>query len=259
MKIWYQSGLSLHSPHFTTYAANLKSYLNQLARPGTEVSVNGVEISTPNLDRYLTEELLHSGQILKNLVKAQKEGFDAFCVGNIYDPAFYALRQVAEIPVCSLAETSMLLACQLAPNFSILCHDDPLMNRIVELVKRYGLKDRFIQCDTFHIYVTEIVKALDDPEIFLKPARRIAREAKAKGVCMFINGEGIFNPIVAKHKIREIEGIPVLEGGGALIKMTEMLVDMKQLGIGDRSKLGLYMPVPEDDLKTILKIYGISG
>jgi len=258
MKIWYQSGMSVSTdPELIQYEANLKSYLNNVKRPDTEISVQGVELCSPNLDRYMTEELLHSRQILQNLIKAQRDGYDAFCIGNAYDPAFYALREVADIPVCSLSETSMLLACLLSPNFSILCHDAPLLRRVIALVQRYGLQNRFIECNSFHRPIREILKAFEDPEVFLRPALEVAREAKEKGVCMFINGEGIFNMIIAKHDIRQIEGIPVLEGGGALIKMTEMMVDLKNIGI-ERSQLGLYTPIPKEDLASMCKLYGIE-
>lgn len=63
--------------------------------------------------------------------------------------------------------------------------------------------------------------------------------------------------ILAKHNIREIEGIPVLEGGGALIKTTELLVDLSKMGI-HRSRLGPYTPIPEQDLIAMRKIYGLD-
>ena len=258
MKIWYQSGTNLTAnPNFMEYAANLKSYLNERARPGTEVTVHGVEVASPNIDRYVTEELLHSRQILQNLIQAQREGYDGLCIGNAFDPAFSAIHEIAEIPVCFLSESNMLLACLLSPNFSVLCHDPSLLRRVVALVKRYGLQERFIECDSFHEPIKEMLKAFEDPEIFLRPARKVAKEAKEKGVCMLINGEGVFNPIIAKYKISEIDGIPVLEGGGAMIRMTEMLVDLESLGI-TRSRLGSSTSIPKEDLASLLKLYGLN-
>ena len=59
MKIWYQSGASIgFDPMWNEYEATLNSYLNRIARPGTEVSVHGVELCSPNL-AYMTEALLH--------------------------------------------------------------------------------------------------------------------------------------------------------------------------------------------------------
>lgn len=258
MKIWYQSG----TRHGTTdrnrqYVVTMKEYLNSVARPGTEVTVHGVEICSPYLDSFQTEELLHSHQIFAKLIQAQREGYDAFCVGNAYDPAFYALRETADIVVCSLAEASMVLACMLAPNFSIMCHDAPLLRRVTALVKRYGFQDRFIPTSDCHLPIAEAFKAFEDPEVFLKPAREVAREGKKKGVTMFINGEGVLNMILAKYGVHEIEGIPILEGGGALIALAEMLVDLKQMGIA-RSPLGLYTPVPKEHLATLLNLYGVK-
>lgn len=257
MKIWYQSGMSLSKDNeINEYATTLKIHLNKVARPDSEVSVHGVERSSPNLDRYMTEELLHSSQILVNFIQAQREGYDAFCVGSTNDPAFHAIHEIAEIPICFLSETSMFLACLLSPNFSILCHDDPLLRRLILLVKRYGLQDRFIECDSFHIPIREMVEAFNNPEVFLEPAREIARQAKEKGVCIFINGEGVFNAIMAKHDIHEIEGIPVIEGSGAMIKVAEMLADLRTMGV-QRSKLGIYSSIPQKDLTSMLKLYGL--
>ena len=258
MKIWYQAVAMLgKDPIFSEHEANLKNHLNKVARPGTEVSVHGVETSSPNIDIYTTEAVLHNHQVVENLLRAQQEGYDAFCVGCMLDPAFYAIREVADIPVCSLAEASMLMACLLAPNFSLLCHNKAVLRRVIELVKRYGLQDRFIECDCFQISLTEVQKGFQDPEIILGPARDVAREAARKGVCMLVNCCGCLNSVIAKHNVREIEGIPILDGSSAIIKMAEMLVDLKHLGI-DRSRLGLYTPIPKEDLRSLLDLYRVE-
>ena len=119
MKIWYQSMVTLDKdPIFNEYKATLRSYLNKVARPGTEVVVHGVETASPFLELYMYEELLHDRQIVDNVIQAERDSYNAFCIGCMFDPAFYALREVADIPVCSLAEASLLLACLLSPNFS---------------------------------------------------------------------------------------------------------------------------------------------
>ena len=175
-------------------------------------------------------------------------------IGCFLDPAFYALREVADIPILSLAEASMLLACLLSPNFSLLCHHKPLLLRSIELVKRYGLKDRFIECDSFQVSPPDLLRAFEEPQIVLEAADSVAKDAAKKGVCMFVCAEGIINMIMAKHNVHEIGGIPLLEGGGALVKMTEMLVDLKKIGI-DRSRLGLYMPISKEDLTSLRQLY----
>ena len=258
MKIWYQSAGSLGKrQEYAEYEATLKTYLNSVAREGTRVDVHGVDICSRKIQSSRYEELLHHHQIVENLLQAQQEGYDAFAVGCALDPAFYALREVADMPVASLAEATMLLACMLAPNFSLLCQDKALLRRVVEYVKRYGLSDRYVHCEAFEVSRADLFRAFDDPEIILKPARGVAREAAEKGVTMFVFAENIFNMILAKYKVNQIEDIPVLEGGGALVKIAEMLVDLRQMGI-NRSQLGLYSPLAKEDLKAMRQLYGVG-
>ncbi len=258
MKIWYQSTLNIdNNPIFHEYKMTLKSHLNRIARPGTEVVVHGTEIASPFIERSMYEELLHDHQIVDNLIRAEREEFDVFCVGCMFDPAFYALREIARIPVCSMSEATMLLACLLSPNFSLLASSKDQLRREIELVKRYGLESRFIECDPMTINLEELQKGFKDPRVVTESAKEVAKEAAKKKVCMFVNGCGCTNMVLAMHGIHEIEGIPVLEGGGALIKVAEMLFDLKNMGI-HRSHLGLYTTMPEGDISSLRKIYGLG-
>lgn len=259
MKIWVQSGTTIgKDERYDAYLDMLKFHLNKAARPGTEISINGVDVCSPLIAVSRYHELLHDYQIVEKLLQAQQEGYDAFCVTCYLEPAYYALREVANIPVCNIAEASMVLACLLSPNFSLLSYNEILTKRIIGSLKRYGLQRRFIETPTLEIGQTEDAfhRAFEDPEIILGPARKVAKEAIKKGVCMFVNTDGRLNMIMAEHNIREIQGIPVLEGGSALIKMTEMLVDLKAIGI-DRSQLGLYTPISDNDLMSLRSLYGL--
>ncbi len=258
MRIWFQSTLPIDKdPMFREYKSTLQKHLNTVARKGTEIVVHGTDVASPFLELYVYEELLHDRQIVDRAIQAEREGYDAFCVGCMNDPAFYALREATRIPVCSIAETSMFLACLLAPNFSLLASTKEQLRRQTELVKRYGLQSRFIECEPMKISLEEIQKGFANPEVVTASAKGVAREAAQKRVCMFVTSCGCTNMILAKHNIHEIEGIPVLEGGGALVKTAELLVDLSKMGI-HRSRLGHYTPIPEQDLIAMRKIYGIE-
>jgi len=256
MKIWYQSGASLgRDPSWTEYETTLKTYLNKIARPGTQVDVHGVELFSHTDDKFRYEEYFHDRQIVENAIRAEREGYDAFCVGCARDPAAVALREVVEIPVCNLLETSMHMACLLSPNFSLLAHGKALLRRQVELVKRYGLSDRFIECSSFEVTLDDLQGGFRDPRVVVDPAKAVAREAASKGVCMFVNACGCLNAIMGKFCLREIGDIPVLDGAALAIKVTEMLVDLRGIGV-NRSKLGSFTPVPKHVLKSVLELYG---
>lgn len=258
MKIWYQSGASLgRDPAWAEYEAALNSNLNNIARPDTEVVVHGVELFSHYDDKFQFEGFFHDRQIIENAIRAEREGYDAFCVGCARDPAGVALREVVDIPVSNLLETSMHVACLLSPNFSLLAHGKPLLRRQIELVKRYGLTERFIECDSFEVSLDDLQGGFENPRTVLDPALKVAEEAARKGVCLFVNACGCTNAIMGKHCLHEVGGIPVLDGAAVAIKMTEMLVDLKKIGV-DRSKLGSFNPVPKDILASVLHLYGVK-
>jgi hypothetical protein len=48
---------SLKDPTWNEYETTLKTYLNKISRPDTEVVVHGMDICSPTIDIYTYEEL----------------------------------------------------------------------------------------------------------------------------------------------------------------------------------------------------------
>jgi hypothetical protein len=59
------------------------------------------------------------------------------------------------------------------------------------------------------------------------------------------------------HNIREINGVPILDSSGAVVKMAEFLVEMKELGI-DRSRRGLRAPVSKEEIIEARTLWGLE-
>lgn len=183
MRIWFQSTLPIDKdPMFREYKSTLQAHLNKIAREGTEIVIHGTDVASPFLELYVYEELLHDRYIVDRAIQAEREGYDAFCVGCMNDPAFYALREATSVPVCSIAETSMLLACLLSPNFSLLASTKEQLRRQTELVKCYGLQDRFIECEPMKISLDKIQQGFENPEVVTTSAKEVATETARKRV-----------------------------------------------------------------------------
>ena len=50
--------------------------------------------------RYLNE-----AQVIDNAIRAEREGYDAFCVGCTLDPGIAQIKEILDIPVVFLSET----------------------------------------------------------------------------------------------------------------------------------------------------------
>ncbi|MDB5402805.1 MAG: Hydantoin racemase, partial [Rhodopila sp.] len=99
MKLFYQSMGVARRSSTGLYAESLKQLLTRSAAPGTTIDVYGLSEGAAIADQYRYLEYLDTQQILSNGLRAEQEGYDAFLIGNIFDPGLHALREVLNIPV----------------------------------------------------------------------------------------------------------------------------------------------------------------
>ena len=111
--------------------------------PDTEIHVAGITEIGGVGDQFRYLEYLETGEVLKNVHRAVREGYDAFLIGNIADPGLREAREIADIPVLGLCESAMHVACMMGANFSFVTINEKFTPRIVENVARYGLRERF--------------------------------------------------------------------------------------------------------------------
>ena len=114
MKLWYQS--MSRQAAWTSYHEVLKKILNGIKDPETEIEVHGITKIGGVASQYRYLEYLETGEVMENLQTAMKRGFDAFLIGNICDPGLYQCREITNIPVLGLCETSLHLACMMGAN-----------------------------------------------------------------------------------------------------------------------------------------------
>jgi len=101
------------------YDAIITRTLAPSLRPGTDVEVRHLEDSPRNIDYYVPKHLVEV-EVLKAVLAAEREGFDAFVIGCCYDPALTQARELVSIPVIGPLEASVLLARPFGHRFSVL-------------------------------------------------------------------------------------------------------------------------------------------
>src|SRR5215469_17312685 len=120
MRLFYQSlGVTRRSTS-GPYAQKLAETLSTAAAPGTTVEVHGLGPGEAIADQYRYLEYLDTAEILDNGLRAEREGYDAFLIGNIFEPGLHALRELLNIPVLGLCEASVHLACLMGLRFSVV-------------------------------------------------------------------------------------------------------------------------------------------
>ncbi|MEK7353598.1 MAG: aspartate/glutamate racemase family protein [Chloroflexota bacterium] len=258
MRIWYQSGLSFE--RFKSYQKYLLEHLQIAADPGVQIELHGTSRGGTGVE-YRFTEYFFTREILENGLKAEQHGFDAFTIGTTSDAGLYQAREVLNIPVIGITEASLLVACIMGRNFSLITPNEKMIPRFEEMVRIYGLRDKLAGIEYMDFKIPELGKVFEDPVLQKKQLQEFtdgARKTIQAGAEVIIPIGGIASLFLAKSGLRQIDGVPVLDTISVAVKMTEMLVRLKDItGTFVSRRLSFATP-PEEIMKELLKDYGLG-
>jgi allantoin racemase len=257
MRIWYQSSAPLgKDPLWKPYEESLARHVQGAVRSGTTIDIHGLDVASTAQERSHYVEYLNTAQWISNARISEKEGYDALAGGCMQDPGSLQIREVVDIPVVFAAETSFHLACLLAHKFSLLGYNAALLLRIEELIKQYGLWERYVPTTCFNISIEELREGLTDATPIVEALKEHADKAIDAGADILVPSCNCLNMVLVDSGTREIEGVPVLDNVGVVVKMAELLVDMKEIGVV-RSKKGFFAGLSKEELADVWRLYGV--
>lgn len=257
MRLWYQS--LARQTESTPYGAILRKVIDSCADPGTSVHVQGVSETAGIGVHYRFLEYHDTREVIYNAIRAEKEGFDAYLIGNISDAGIREAREMVNIPVLGLSETSFHLASIMGANFALVTISEKWTPRILENVRRYGLEQRLAGVEAMRTSPLELKKAMVDKdyrETIVAQFMAAAERLLANGAEVIIPAGGDVIVFLADAGIYEIGRAPVLNGIVELIKMGETAVKLKRItGRFTSKRLGYATPTG-DFLERIRSFYG---
>jgi allantoin racemase len=261
IRIWHQSFTVLSD--LGAYDAALKAHFKRVARPDTQVVMHGMRPGTypsnyPGTDiRYAAVQHLHSMQFVEAGVTAEREGFDAYAISTLPDPALREIRSLLRIPVVGYGESAMLTSCLLGRRFAVMVFISELTDLIAENVRRYGLAERFAGVSDVGFRFADVLQAFGEPAPLIERFRTAARQRIADGAEVIIPGEAPLCVLLASQGVSEVDGVPVLDSLSCWVKHAEMLVDLKRQSGVERCQKGYFNePPPRERVDQLLQFYG---
>ena len=253
MKLWLQSGSALAAddatPYGRLYETSMNERLKASARPGVTVAIHGIDGTPHGKDRFHAAFHQVTTLMIKSALRAEAEGYDAVAVINTFDHGYYELREVLNLPVAFITESAIHLACQLAPSFGFVAHNQSMLLHLRELAKRYGVSERLAGGAHLEMTYADFPKMYDDPASYLNAFMKAAREVIAQGAVTLLVAGNPMNMFLLDQNVGDIDGVPILDCCAAVVKTAEMLVDLDRLGVS-RAQTGLFTaPSPEDRAK----------
>jgi len=258
MKIWLQSGSALTAdsttPYGKLYEESLARHFKAMARPGTELRSFGIEGTPYGKDRFRASLQVVTGLMIKSVLRAEREGYDAVAVINTFDHGYYEMRELLDIPVVFISECAMYLACQLAPTFTWVTHNAAMQVQLGELAKRYGVAGRMAPGANLGLTYEDFPKMYEDPKAYLARFATAAQETIARGATAILVAGNPLNMFLIDQGVRDIDGVPILDCCTAAVKTAEMLVDLDKLGVR-RSTKGLFEAPQGEAREKVRKLF----
>lgn len=231
-----------YSPNYFPF---LRSYIDQVKSPGTEVDLRGTRVG--RIDSFRFFETLDWISILDSVIGAEQDGYDAVAIGNILDPALREARSMVDIPVLGLGETSMLTSCMMGSTFSLVGVNPYFGGRFEENVAKYGLGDRLASIECMGLTPHELDACFSDEDGRARAIESFTAAARAsleKGAEVVIPAGGRLTAFLNAVGIREIDGAPLLDGTVSLVAATEAAIRVRQQSGSFVSRRRLYAKAP---------------
>ena len=254
MRIWYQSMAPIH--HLGRYTAALEAHATRACSPGTTVFFHGAQARaygkrTPQeMLRYPYPKHVLGEEAIEHARRAEREGYDAFILGSFSEPFLLEIRSLLDIPVVSMPEAALLLACSLSERFALVALGATTAVRLRRLVGRHALDARITGYFPFPRQTdeAELEAAFTDPAPLVAMFTETARQAIASGADVVIPAEGVLNEVLFANGVHDVDGATVMDCVGAALLQAEMMVAARRrlgLSIGRRWS---YMKAPPEIL-----------
>ena len=134
---------------------------------------------------------------------------------------------------------------------------DPLIRK---LIFDQGLESRAAPTAYMNCGYPDLSDAVNGkPERFLAAFKEAAQKAiREQSVDVLLPGQTIIAELVWRHGLRHIDGALILDPRLPLLRMAEMLIDMRRAGFGT-SRRGFYWAKPPEDLEAgVRNFYGMD-
>jgi allantoin racemase len=197
----------------------LKAY----ASSGTNIRLVTTSWAPPSVDSLPEMELAATG-ILDRVVKSEEEGADAVIIWGGHDPSLSAARHLVSIPVIGPGMASMHLACMLSETFALIVQLPHVIGLAERQIRDLGLWEKCTGVYPVNLPVLELRKPSSLTMIYDTVMEAISDGSDCICFgCMALNDH---SETLQRKLEKESPGVRVIHPGKAVIKLTELILDM---------------------------------
>jgi len=216
------------SKHMTSM---IEKSAKMVASRDVEIIVQNPETGPEAIESFMDENV-STINVIKEVIRPNLGKVDAVVIACFDDPGMYALREILDIPVLGIGESSVLMSLVLGWKFSILAVSEKAIPLMENMLYRYGLEKRLASIESMKLSVVDVDK-MSEEEV-LKPLIKAGEQARMKGAEVLILGcAGLAG---YDEKLSKKINLPVIDPVKAGVKLAESIL---QIGL-TTSRAGLF-------------------
>lgn len=205
------------------------------AAPGTEIVATTSATGPASIEGHYDEAVSVIG-LLEAVHAGEADGVDAHVIACFGDPGLRAAREIALGPVLGIAEAAMHAASLVATGFSVVTTLERTRIIAEHLLHVYGMERACRRVRATDLAVLDLQnEGSRARQVVTEECRRAIEEDGSGAIVLGCAGMADLADAIS----REI-GVPVIEGVGAAVKLSEALVG---LGLGTSKRGDLAHPL----------------
>lgn len=220
--------------------------LGTAARPDVELAIQHLDVRPENIDYYGSKHLVEVG-IMKAALRAELDGFDAFVIGCMYDPALTQCRELVDIPVVGPLEASIGISRSFGHRFAIVTDHHKAVPELEDRVRIYGAEPSCRSITSVGWFVNDMV---GDVEAVAQDAydasARVLTESGAETVIIGCTIVAACYEKVARTTAAYQE-LSVINPNVVALKQAETLADLRRNGQYRISRAAYYQKLEAHD------------
>jgi len=195
--------------------------VKKIVNPDTEVIVRSLKGAPPAIECDYDRDLAVP-YVINEVIRASKEGFDAIVINCFDDPGLHAAREVTDVLVLGIGETTITAALLLGYRIAIISTGKHSRNVYYRRAVSLGIADRVVYTSGIDVEVLDLRKDLDKVKSML--VEEINRAVKEYGAEVIVLGCGGFLGLA--EELSKDLGIPVLDPTLTTVKIAEALIKL---------------------------------
>lgn len=238
-KVYIQSSTDIGG--LPAYLKGIEDHAKAILPSDYTFEIGGVKNSYAG--EFMANEFINSREILQNIINAEKSGFDAVALHCFLDPVLDEARELVDIPVVGMAESSMLMALMYGKKFSIVTYTPQLAKKAFpNLINKYGLTNSAVNSHYFEVSLESLENAFSNPNSIIEQFLDACEKAVEQGAEVILPGCGLLNIICVQNNISRVRdtGATILDVTGATLKMADAQITLKQISGSSVSRHGYY-------------------